>query len=91
MAKSCSDFTEAGVWLLKAAAVASPRLAGQALSSVLQHLTAGEQSAVWYHLVGYLVCCLLHTYACSFAGDGTLVPAGQAVSCSSWQQVSQPG
>jgi hypothetical protein len=40
-------FTEAGVWLLKAAAVASPQLAGQALASVLQHLTAGEQSAVW--------------------------------------------
>jgi hypothetical protein len=36
-------FTEAGVWLLKAAVVASPQLAGQALSSVLQQLTAGEQ------------------------------------------------
>jgi hypothetical protein len=41
-------FTEAGVWLLKAAA--SPRLAGEALASVLQHLTAGEQSAVWRSL-----------------------------------------
>jgi hypothetical protein len=39
-------FTEAGVWLLKAAVVASPQLAGHVLGSVLQQLTAGERSAV---------------------------------------------
>jgi hypothetical protein len=44
MGQEGSWFSEAGVWLLKAAVVASPQLAGNALAKVLQQLTAG---ALW--------------------------------------------
>jgi hypothetical protein len=41
MDQDAAHFTEAGVWLLKAAVVASAQLAGQGLDRVLQQLTAG--------------------------------------------------
>ncbi|WIA36328.1 hypothetical protein OEZ86_007653 [Tetradesmus obliquus] len=40
MGQQGSWFNEAGLWLLKAAVLASPRLAGEALERVLQQLTA---------------------------------------------------
>ncbi|KAF6266112.1 hypothetical protein COO60DRAFT_643902 [Scenedesmus sp. NREL 46B-D3] len=62
MGEQGSWFNEAGVWLLKAAVVASPRLAGQSLSSVVQQLTAEGSicTPLWQVLQYSVAKCVSH-------------------------------
>ncbi|WIA16145.1 hypothetical protein OEZ85_012861 [Tetradesmus obliquus] len=56
MGQQGSWFNEAGLWLLKAAVLASPRLAGEALERVLQQLTAeGSINTSLWQVLQYAV------------------------------------